>query len=62
MIELALYWLGVAVASVGAVGVLAVVATWATNQLLEFTGMAKIIMHWYADRLTRQRDTKRSGA
>lgn len=60
--ELALYWLGVAVASVGAVGVLAVVATWATNQLLEFTGMAKIIMHWYADRLTRQRDEKRIGA
>lgn len=60
--EVFFFWIGVATASLGAFGALFVIATWATNQALEFTGMAKVLLAWYGDRLTKERDARRAAA
>lgn len=62
MIELTLFWLGGAVAALGSVGILAALFVWVTNQTLEATGYAKIILQWYGEKLTKERDAKRHPA
>lgn len=57
--EVALYWLGVAVAATGSVGLLGALFVWSANQILEAAGFAKEIVHWYGEKLIKKRDAKR---
>lgn len=58
MIDTAIYWLGAATAAAGGVFLWAALATWALDRALKFFGFAKIILHWYADKLKRERAAK----
>lgn len=59
MIDGIIYLLGAAIALVGLLGILALATAWAIDQVLKLTGLSKVIVSWYVDRLQKERDAKR---
>lgn len=60
--DMALYWLGVVVAAIGSAGVVAALAIWSANQILEATRFGRLIVQWYGEKLTKERAARRAGA
>jgi len=59
--ETIFYWIGLSIAVFGGIGLLAALAVWSTNQLLEATRYGAVIMRWYFQQLRARKRRQQSG-
>lgn len=52
------WFLGVIVSAVGAIGALAIMVSWAIDRFLKATNLTREFLYWYAEKLKR---TRKSG-